>query len=825
MVNQRFPRDVNGATVWYVVDRVDIADSTSVQRESNPSLVVSFPHNFAQVTVPHLQVKQAVVIQIVKETDLEANGPNASPAEVLPPIFPIFNVTLSPQVAFLGKGGPLFLKCEYAYTDFGLLTDILSIAVKGDIDKSIREKFYLAPVFVNLSPVADVLKRPVMALEAGITCDTEGYFVALRILFDEYNYEDLNPDFFRNDPERILQQYEGWAMMLDARLLVNDVRTKIMAGLGGSGKFKLESGPSVAWNPSLPGVFINLGGEAVDACVDLDLDINVDINVRLLVPDDPNTHLPMENVLRTGFYFDVSTSNILEDIGCTTLMTLFWPFMGGVLLDDDKINVLEYMAGLALGAIVLIPATIAVLNNPASNMDDLTKKLGSNCKKLNDETYECDEHLNLLLPGVFSRMHLRRVSGMARGPVFGGGLSFPAVAPRGKILDINVAEFGWTLSGNCKGGFFIDNKAQIALSIQGQVLVDADPKKMIVDDPLGEFEVTIYYGLLATILIDIRPHFKPDYVAHPYPCRIHLFTSDGVRYITIVNTPQSITPEESIHLNKLLASSNRMCAIVRDAITMPSRELKWFTDPRPEWREQLHVWQVVASDLDARTRLTIKNSDGETVMWAQPSAKGAVHMTVLFEGALAPTVLTLAWEGPETDRALAAPMFVEQFLFTRKSVIATPKTLTGVSLARDGKNILLTYSADGHEYQWNVTTPNMPTMFHMATASCTCDNHKEEGSVAADRISEAIQAIRPQMNYIRTAGLPKIKGFKQTMFVGSERGGSFFDVSNPRQPVEIQKHFQKPWFEHAVACGKLIARYNVSEQNIEIYEMEGSHVI
>lgn len=315
-----------------VVNQIVIGESTSIQREQIIELVNGLPTpkntatqtvwifsstgNIFDITVPFLQVKQEVLIHLVKSSDLDANGPNpTTPFETLT-IYPVFNVSLTAAKQTQG-GGPLSLSYSLAYIDFGPLILALSKAQRTEIQQFIAG-VQLPPTTVDLGPLTLLLKRPVAAINAGIASDPSGSFVALRADFDVYASQiALNREFFEAGPTNLLAGKE-WAMLIDANMLTQDAKAKAKSALEAASKVKLDSGPDARWDPGEPAIIISAAVELIDACpffID-NIDMDADVNIRT------SFSVPTPNTLRTHFNLHGEPSDVGEEIACALTLSL-----------------------------------------------------------------------------------------------------------------------------------------------------------------------------------------------------------------------------------------------------------------------------------------------------------------------------------------------------------------------------------------------------------------------------------------------------------------------------------------------------------------------
>lgn len=315
--------------------------------------------------------------------------------------------------AQVGQGGPLQLGYAFDHVEYGILSALIPPASQAQIE-NVLSGYQLVPTTVDLSSLSRLLNRPVNAINAGITCDSNGNFVAMRveILADG----DFGPEFFTQNRGNLLNAGD-WALLADARIFTEEGTQKIKTGLENVSKFRLKRGPSVSWDPSGPALNINLGGEAVDACpffVD-NIDMDVDAEIRTVLS------VPQANVLKTHYNFEVSASNVAEEVACAVTAALLWPFIGLVMFDRDQIDFPKYFAGLFATPLLKFVALIFAIETQGLS-EDISRNLGSNCKKLDDENYECEDEFDLTLAGIGGRLELGKTRDILKGLFLAGML-------------------------------------------------------------------------------------------------------------------------------------------------------------------------------------------------------------------------------------------------------------------------------------------------------------------------------------------------------------------------------------------------------------------
>lgn len=212
--------------------------------------------------MPYLQVKQGITVKLVKKSDLEQNGTEESQPVKEVTIYPVFNVSLQVLATQIGQGGPLQLGYAFDHVEYGILSALIPPASQVQIE-NVLSGYQLAPTTVDLSSLSRLLNRPVNAINAGITCDSNGDFIAMRVEIRADG--DFGPEFFIQNRRNLLNSAD-WALLADSLIFTEEGIQKIKTGLESVSKFRLKRGPSVSWEPSGPALNINLGGEIVDAC-------------------------------------------------------------------------------------------------------------------------------------------------------------------------------------------------------------------------------------------------------------------------------------------------------------------------------------------------------------------------------------------------------------------------------------------------------------------------------------------------------------------------------------------------------------------------------
>ena len=815
-----------------VVDQVIIGESTWLQREQTIELVnglpkpvdiatqlvwIFSPTNLFSVTVPFLQVKQEVSIQLVKSSDLDANGSNPSPPFKTITIYPVFNVALNSSNQTQG-GGPLTLSYSLSHIDFGLLILGMSAAQRAEIQQFIAG-VQLPPTTVDLGPLTALLKRPVNAINAGIACDPSGAFVALRVDFDVYASPiSLGREFFEAGPANHLAG-KDWAMLIDADLLTRDAQTRAKNALQNAPKVKLDSGPDVSWDPAGPAINIYAAVELVDACPffidDIDMDADVDISVGFSVPT-PNT-------LRTHFHLTGEPSDVGEELACAITGALLWPFIGPVMLKDEDIGegLGAYLGGLAGGPLVTFIGILAAIETKGLTKD-ISQSLGSTCKKQDDENYECNDVLNMVMqlsPPFNSRLDLETVSGIPQGLVLAGTISNLRAFFTGSLEPVHVKPFTWQIAGRCRGNgqgnFSIVNQAEI--SVFG-TLPAGLCTAYILSDPAKEFALSFNDGE-----ISITPRFKPAYTANPYPCRVRVITNRGVRTITLT-PPAAITDVENQQLETARLRAVASCYYWEKLFT-PVEKVHWIPDPPLGEREFIQFWQVAVRGLQPEETIHVTGVDGAPLMTANPSQAGIAHITLMFAGDRAPSELSLELGGARREEnAGSREISVQQVLFEQRAALPVRGPLRSLRFEGPGRSRRLVIVDADQEMTWNLAQPLAPMLLHSAARAVEADREamilqsgRQVGAAPAPNLLQALGRLQDRLGPPEAVGSPHVGGIAQSLYVRTRESATLFDISNPEEPRKMQTYEQGAWNEGIALSGKLMAKYNPDLNVVEIY--------
>lgn len=830
-----------------VVDRVEVGELTSIQREmrldessgveqttAHSSQVVwrFSPTSLNTITVPFLQVRQNLVISLVKASDLDANGTSPTPAFRTVIINVVFNVSLAPANPGQQGGGPLRLSYTTAFVEFGPFFDLLSAEQRAEITQ-MMVNVQVQAVTLDLAPIAAVMNRSVTAINAGIACDPDGTFVSLRADIDVTTSDAaVERPFFETGPTNWLAG-QDWAMLLDANLLTQDGTRRAKDVFTKDAKIRLEGGPTVSWDAGGTSLELSAALELVDACPffvdDIDMDVDVAIRATFSVPT-PTT-------LRTRFHISGEPSNEAEKFACSVTAALLWPFMGPVMLKDLDADegLAFYLAGMAAGPLFFL----GILGFIESAKADINAAdLGPTCHKIDDDNIECDQAVDIrmmLIPPFSAQLNMDIAFGVPEGLVLAGKIVNLGDVPVGSC-EVAAGQFRWTLVGGCRPigspGFAIANRAEInvtAVHRQGVPVQEAafcNAHLLEGSDPLGEFKLVPSEGKVTII-----PQFKPGYRAAPYPCRVRVIMSRGrgVRTITLA-PPQALTEAERVLLEERRHNFLTVCRKWAD--TFRKREWIDFVIPGPVERESIQFWQIAVHGLNAADVIRVETSEQVTLLNARPSAAGVVHLSMMMAGGgYAPSGLALELEGHREPGDPARPMSVQQVLFERVAALPVRGSLRALYFERHGHRRRLIIGDGASEVTWDVTIPNAPVFCGAVqrtddgeTEPIVVHTGKRVGAEPTRSVRRALRRLRDQGGCIEAIGSPVVGGISETLYVRTVRSATLFEISAPDVLREIQTYETPAWFEGVAVGGNLMAKLDATTSAVVLYVSRGVHM-
>jgi hypothetical protein len=817
LVAQSADTTVDISDVPHLLERIEIADGAEFRREPAPSLDawIFAPHNYRSYKVSHLQILQPVTLSLVKLADLEANGPAPSTPHKRTVRLRV-NVRAGVLAPGAGMPGPVQLAYAFSGVEWGVFEGLVPPEKRLDLETLLTglalpsTTMDLAALQAAVGPEAPSLG----AINAGITCDSDGQRIALRI--ETRPDGDLLEGFFTTDPVGVADGEAGrdWALVLGASYLEEYARARVAAAVAGSTKFKVRSGPSAAYDAGLPGIVVTLNGEAIDACLfpvdNINLDVRATARLALSVPPGAT------DVLRARVTLEFATTDKMEEVGCAATAALLWPFLGVFLVGEGELNPALYLAGLAAGPAIVFVGVIAAIE--AAGPPDVDT--GVVCQQIGEDAHQCDRPVEIRLPGLGITMQLASVVGTALGPALAGPMIRQG-RREGDVLTAGVVPFVWKVAGRCGHGFSIQNEAEIYVATE-------EPGRLctvqVLDDPRGAFAIR-QEGDKVTV----RCTFPEGYAgAGRYACRLRLITSHGLRLITIP-PPADITDAEREQLEAdrigLIASCYRW-----EVVHTPRDELEWLIDPPRHDLPFLQVWQIVVQGLGQGEWVHMHSPEGRLLGSASPGRSGVAHLVLMLDQDGAVERLVLELEGAFRPGGPRHEFVVQQLLYVHKGRVAAGPELTSLAFDATPAGALLVAEGGGIRRAWRLAGDGTPTLVDMSAAPSAAGQIVHTGmSVAGPEVlSEAQQRtlarLRDHATSTELFAAPKIMGLVDALFAGDRQGGSIYATEAP-EPREVQRLATRPWFDSTARSGRFIVRHSPERGMIDIFVLAGSRAL
>ena len=275
--------DKNGDPIY--LDHVEFTGITlpfgGAQFEAGPETTIDVPleaGGSVPIQRPMVVLNRNCVIGTVKGSALEAavNGTPAVDSAPLPLQFAIGVEHIDVMVwdpIHARHDRVIFDLMTVDYHGLGPISDA-DLAPFGttriELDTKLRQQIGRVTTPLDLaSAMTGIGGSPPHSVWSGLALSTDGSRVEIRVEFATNRDKGVADagawsQFHGGSVDDIVDG-QDWAMMLDKEVLLAAVATTITSAIAGSSDFRLESGPVYSWQPSLPGVVVNFGGEMTNA--------------------------------------------------------------------------------------------------------------------------------------------------------------------------------------------------------------------------------------------------------------------------------------------------------------------------------------------------------------------------------------------------------------------------------------------------------------------------------------------------------------------------------------------------------------------------------
>ncbi|WP_131810253.1 hypothetical protein [Mycolicibacterium mucogenicum] len=666
------------------LDRVDVAtgdDATTLRRT---------PEGFVEVI-------QKVTARLVNESALAVAGTDApQPCAVLDlgMVFSLFTD--------IDNNDQPRLHVAFARIE-GLDDDLLTLVLQGFI----FEVFPGVATRIPLDDLDDTLGGGLVVRGVALAATADRKRIAVRVIVDvdglfipptSADFSTLQmaqlSTFIEDGALLPNPNGEAWSVFISERLvrrgLARRIRTQLQGGID-EGTIRLQSGPTVSYTPpwpvpafpwNAPKFTIMLEVEKIGACVcvavDIDLSAELTIGARLSVPEP--------NVLRSDLYLEFDLSD--EEVACCVLTAnLFLPIaIADIATDDDLPDALAGVlvpivgAGPLLSIIgpTLVHGLLAGEVGEQVSSSELTPVNGS------DSHFQLDQTLELGGIGVGAPT-LNSVTGVGSGLILGGSLAAIPVVPVSELsLHVWEPEFSWHFPDKCAENPKV--VATIAFSFSDQKVRYCGHR--VVDDPLDVYRPRLkrtgrYFSLTIK-----RSHLTSEFRAAPYPLKVLLFTSRGVRMLTFAAPPPLSYADEQAMIAALIEQQPIICDTIVEDEGQPFWEgprfnPHWIPDPGPEFDAGLV--QVAIAGLTAGELVHVHEGPiAQAQLHASPH--GTAAFSALYTGA---PQLALARQYPQQGHARARRMELRQSVLHRDQRLLLRAPLRSMVATRSGETHVL----------------------------------------------------------------------------------------------------------------------------------------
>lgn len=669
----------NGPTL---IDRIIIQNDTLVKNNFDGTL----------------SIHQGVTIRMVSVAALESANLNPAPACFEPMLTAIFVMSIALDAA----GAKLCLEFDRF--------DLVSDPILGAMEALIKQQFSQPCHAFDLGPLQELLNEPITVVNGGLSLAGDSQRIAIRLAIADDAPPSSWATFHNGNPFAAINF--DWTLLLPHSLISRSINTRLRDSLqtaSDMGKFKLNAGPTTSYSMlyGAPRFTSKLSGEAVDACIcfweEIDLDVDITTTAFLGVPES--------NILQTDLHMTWDL-NDAEVFCCSLTAGLFWLHVGAFMLQEGKLDAGFYPLGFLAGPLIVTIIGSALVGGQVA--DEIA--LPAQWEEIGEDKKRFRLRQNVNLGGDdFGGLTLNSILAQAQGPQLGGAIG-TINELESPVLTVVIEEFAWVVEDKCV------SKDEMRVIAQGRVGCGRKPYNKIAlevcaleilsgSDPLQQF--TPYFqrdGAAADIVIPFTS-LKPQYLAAPYPCKVRIVSSAGVRIVTIPALPVITQREVNGLIQTAFLGQPTNCeeaARSGHPFWKGSRyNPKWGIDPPPELERYFQLWDVVITGLAPGEQVRIANATGRLMGQARATLRGVAHLNA-FLPAQRTQNLGVTLQRSTSPLPLLTPtakreIFLRQTLLTDAGRLRLLAEITGFAFGRMGEEIGVLTEQGFHLF--NLQTP------------------------------------------------------------------------------------------------------------------------
>ena len=529
------PEELTGFLAGAFVERVTF-DDPSLKR-----VVTAVPVRLADGTTPTLtghRVRLTMKAHVfLASASAVRNGGPSGPQDLME--IPPFNIRfdLVGELEFL-DGQVVGAGVRRTYVDKEIAFPDPEMDARIEARLAAEDHFEL----FDLGAIEEALDRDLAVLNVGVAMKTDASAVVVRVEVDSWSTNPLADwNAFFVEPPALLDG-KSWAILIDKLLLTSVAESQFAKGLAGSGVFLVDGlpgppptlevleAPSALWlgAAQLPAISTIAYVDIFGACPN-GLEIGVELSV---VSNFSLASGPDGNQLQTDI--DVSWNLIDSDVALCGITMGFFAAPLSTLVGGG--GGMSFAVGALIGTTVsLIGVAVAGdLYEPDSDIF-LNEDMKQDCELVTSDDdhaeVRCVQALNLRSNPLIGPLNADELLGHERGLLLRGTSVVPVAT---KHLTATVTPLGWDRSLNC-GTHNLDTTQLGSIH-----LLSLGTGRLIVCRT--EFEQNEGYFILAppsnylhshTLRIAINLAQQANYTAAPYPCRLLVWTSQGVRYFDL----------------------------------------------------------------------------------------------------------------------------------------------------------------------------------------------------------------------------------------------------------------------------------------------------